>query len=65
MGVKLSPDVARVVGHIGPYGGEIVDPTYVCSWCREVIRQGTSRHVSHGMCDECAEGWAPEPKPAA
>ena len=28
------------------------EPRSVCSWCRSVIREGCSRHVSHGRCTD-------------
>jgi len=27
----------------------------ICAWCKVVMRDGTSKYISHGICKECAE----------
>lgn len=29
----------------------------ICAWCGKVIRESDTPQDSHGICDECADGW--------
>jgi len=29
-------------------------PMVICAWCGKVLKQGNSKLVSHGICEDCA-----------
>jgi hypothetical protein len=37
--------------------------TKTCAWCGRVLKEGTPRVISHGICDECAAEQFPADSP--